>query len=83
MASYTFSESEKRLLNRMAYKLTEMNEQLNPIAEAPWNALRESPMLIDKDEVVAINDLMNNVSGCIADATVYIHDLLETYGKEN
>lgn len=33
----------------------------------------------DKDDLVAINDMMSNIESCIGDAVSYIDRLLENY----
>lgn len=73
------SRDDALLLNEMSKKLSEMSNQLDPVVDALWDRANASHGLSDKDDLVAINDIMNNIESCIGDAVSYIDRLLESY----
>lgn len=73
------SRYDALLLNEMFEKLSEMSNQLDPIVDALWDRANASHGLSDKDDLVAINDMMSNIESCIGDAVSYIDRLLENY----
>ena len=77
------SDADARLLNEMSKKLSEMSNQLDPISDALWDRVSEARGLCDKDNVVAINDMISNIESSIDDAIVYIDRLLESYLLED
>lgn len=77
------SDADARLLNEMSKKLSEMSDQLAPIVNALWDRVGAAHGLCDKDDVVAINDMVSNIESSIGDAIVYIDRLLESYLLED
>ena len=73
------SRDDALLLNEMSKKLSEMSNQLDPVVDALWDRANASHGLSDKDDLVAINDMMSNIESCIGDAVSYIDRLLENY----
>lgn len=73
------SDADAHLLNEMSKKLSEMSNQLDPVVDALWDRANASHGLSDKDDLVAINDMMSNIESCIGDAVSYIDRLLENY----
>nr|DAI72129.1 MAG TPA: hypothetical protein [Caudoviricetes sp.] len=73
------SRYDALLLNEMSEKLSEMSNQLDPIVDALWGRANATHGLSDKNDLVAINDMMSNIESCIGDAIVYIDRLLESY----
>lgn len=73
------SDTDAHLLNEISKKLSEMSNQLDPVVDALWDRASAVHGLCDKDDIVAINDMMSNIESCIGDAIVYIDRLLESY----
>ena len=77
------SDAYARLLNEMSKKLSEMSDQLGPLVNALLDRVSAAHGLCDKDDVVAINDMVSNIESSIGDAIVYIDRLLESYLLED
>lgn len=73
------SDTDAHLLNEISKKLSEMSTQLDPVVDALWDRANAAHGLCDKDDIVAINDMMNNITSSICDAVAYIDRLLESY----
>lgn len=73
------SDADAHLLNEMSKKLSEMSDQLDPVVDALLDRANASHGLSDKDDLVAINDMMSNIESFIGDAVSYIDCLLENY----